>query len=322
MMTRALRFSFLLLTAGTLSGCVSVPHEGGSFEQSLTVTGPLDLEVNNGSGDVRISTGPAGQVQVRGEFEVNAAPWESTRRIAEQFKDSPPVEQQGNAIRIGRTRQMWRRVRVHFTIVVPADTHLRVVTGSGEVAVRGTRGPARLRSGSGAIEAEDLGGDAELRTGSGDIRLRKIAGRVRAGTGSGDLMFEEVGGELRAETGSGSIRVNRPAAAARVETGSGEIEIRGARADLAVHTGSGDLLVEGDPPPQAFWDIRTGSGDVRLNVPPSASFTLVARARHRRVEFGIPIEVTERSSREVRGRAGKGEARIVVDTSSGSLEIR
>jgi DUF4097 and DUF4098 domain-containing protein YvlB len=323
MSTRRLAFAWLLLfAAGISNGCVSVPHEGGTFEKSLTVTGPLALEIQNGSGDVRISTGPAGQVQVRGEFEVNAAPWESTHRIAEEFKNSPPIEQQGNSIRIGRTRELWRRVRVNYTIVVPADTELRAGTGSGDIIVRGPRGLARLRSGSGNIEAGDLGNEAEVETGSGDIRLNNIAGRVRAQTGSGDLTFEGVGGELRAETGSGNIRVNRPGGAVKAKTGSGEIEIRGAQADVAVQTGSGNLTVDGSPPPQAFWDIRTGSGDIRLNVPADASFTLVAHAREKRVDLGIPLEVTERSSRQLRGRAGKGEARIVVETSSGTVEIR
>jgi DUF4097 and DUF4098 domain-containing protein YvlB len=313
----------LLFAAGIWSGCtITVPHSGGTFDKTLTVTGPMTLEIRNSSGDVRISTGPAGQMQIHGEFEVNAAPWETTGRIAEEFKNSPPIEQQGNSIRIVRTRELFSRVSVNYTIVVPQDTELRATTGSGNIVVRGPRGVARLRAGSGDIEAGDLDNEAEAETGSGDIRLSNITGRVRARAGSGDLNLDSIGGEVRAETGSGNIRVNRPGGAVKAKTGSGDIDVRGARADIAVQTSSGSLTVEGDPPPQAFWDIRTSSGDIRLNVPSEASFTLVARMRSKRLDLGIPLEVTEKSSRELRGRAGKGEARVVVETSSGSLEIR
>lgn len=323
MSTRVARIGLLLLFAlGLLTGCVRVPVARGTFEKTLSVTGPLNLETNNGSGDVRISTGPPGQVHIRGEFEVHASPWESSSRAAEEFKNSPPIEQQGNFVRIGRERNQWRNVTVSYTIVVPAETELRASTGSGDLVVRGVRGLTRLRTGSGDTVAEDLGSDTEARAGSGDIQLTGVDGRADVETGSGDMVLDRVRGEIRVQTGSGNIRIMRAGGGVRAHTGSGDIEVRDAHGDLTIHTGSGNLEVEGNPPARAFWDLSTSSGEVQLDVPRDASFLFEAHTRADRLHCDLPIEITERSKREVRGRVGKGEARVVVETTSGNVIVR
>jgi DUF4097 and DUF4098 domain-containing protein YvlB len=303
------------------AGC-QVPVGEGTFERTLTVTGPVNLEVDSGSGDVRITAGAAGRVEVRGEFELYASPAADAERLIEEFKNNPPLEQQGNFIRVGRERRSGLSARVHYTIVVPAETELRATSGSGDLRIRGLRGPARLNAGSGDIVAEAIGGDVEARCGSGDIELRKIAGRAIAQAGSGDLVLEEIGGEARTNTGSGDVLVVRPEQGVRANTGSGTVGVREARGDLAIRTSSGEIQVDGNPGRGAFWDLRSSSGDVRIDVPANASLTLVARARSSRVETDRALEVSERSRRELRGRMGGGDARVVVESSSGHVVVR
>lgn len=314
--------SIAVLTLCASSACVSVPRGSGAFEKTLTVTGPLSLELQNGSGDVQISTGPAGQVRVRGEFEVFAAPWDNASRIIEDIEKSPPIDQQGNFIRIGRERDRWHNYRVNYSIVVPADTELRASTGSGDMTVRGIKGPARLTTGSGDLRVEDIGADLEARAGSGSINVRNVAGELDVNTGSGDVQLDTVAKDIRAETGSGEISVARPGGSVEASTGSGDVDVRGARGDLMVKTASGSLTLEGNPAPRTFWELRTSSGDIRLSVPPDASFTFVAHTRADNVDTGIPMEITERGKRELRGRVGKGDARVVVETTSGAVTIR
>lgn len=311
-----------ILTLSISSGCIQVPRGTGTFEKTLTVTGPLSLELQNGSGDVQISSGPAGQVRIQGEFEVFAAPWATTSRTIEEIQNSPPIEQQGNLIRIGHERDRWRNYRVNYVIVVPADTELRASTGSGNLTVRGLKGPVRLSTGSGDILGEDIGGDAEARAGSGDIHIRGVEGEVDADAGSGDVQLEAVTKDIRVGTGSGEVRVARPGGSVQASTGSGDVDVRGAQGDLTVKTASGSLTAEGNPAARAFWELRTSSGDIRLTVPSDASFTFVAHARADDIETNIPMEITERGRRELRGRVGKGDARIVVETTSGSVTVR
>jgi len=308
---------FAVLTAGCATGTV----EGGKFERTLRVDGPVRLEVEAGAGRVVIRSGSNTEVRVEGSFRVRPWAWQNADRILENFRKSPPVEQQGNLVRIRKDREP-PNLDVDYNIVVPHETELSVSLGSGELDVRDVRGPAALRAGSGNIKADAIGGDVTFRAGSGDLHLSNIRGAVRLETGSGDIWLENIQDEIRVSTGSGNVRIQQPGSRVTARTGSGDIEVRGAKSDLYITTGSGDLTAEGNPAPHAFWEVHARSGDVRLEVPSKASFTFFARTSSGDIEIQTPIEVTERSRRELRGRVGSGEARITVETSSGTIALR
>jgi DUF4097 and DUF4098 domain-containing protein YvlB len=310
----------ILLTALS-AGCATSTVEGGKFERTLRVDGPVRLEVEAGAGRVVIRSGSNTEVRVEGSFRVRPWAWQNADRILESFRKFPPVEQHGNFVRIGKDRERPNLV-VDYSIVVPQETELSVGLGSGELDVRDVRGPAGLQAGSGNVKADAIGGDVTFRAGSGDVRLSNIRGAVRLEAGSGDLWLENVQDEIRVTTGSGAVRIQQPGSRVTARTGSGDIEVRGAKSDLYVTTGSGDLTAEGSPAPHAFWEVRARSGDVRLEVPSNASFTFFARTRSGDIETQVPMEVTERSRRELRGRVGSGEARITVETTSGTISLR
>ena len=304
------------------AGCNKGPAGSGSFERTLTVTGAVRLELDNGSGDVRISTGPAGQVRIHGDFRLRPWPWENVRQRVEDLTRNPPIEQRGNLIRVGQDRYRLRHARVDYTISVPAETELRARTGSGGLEVRGVRGRAHLETGSGDITAETIGSDAEASTGSGAIHLSTIEGEVQASTGSGEIRLENIRGHIRLNTGSGDIEIRRPGGRVIARTGSGDIEASGVSGDLRISTGSGDLHLEGKPRAESYWDLDTGSGDVKIDVPEDASFRLHARTTSGDVETKIPLVIEEKTKHELRARTGKAEARIEVRTASGSIRVR
>lgn len=291
----------------------------GKFEKTLNVSGPARLELKNGSGDVTIQAGAAGQVRIRGEVHAREFFFGGDR--VEDYVNRPPIEQVGNIIRVGHERRSMRNVSINYTIEVPADTEVRASVGSGSTEIGGIRGAVSLTAGSGDIKVYQLGQNAEINTGSGDVEIRDVRGNLRAGTGSGDITVETVGGEVRASTGSGDIHVGQPGGRVTVKTGSGDMDIKGASADVRMSTGSGECRLEGNPSANSFWEVSTGSGDITLNVPDTASFRLHARSNNR-IETSIPLTVEEQSKKELRARAGKGEARIEVDTSSGRVVIR
>jgi len=310
-----------VLLAVVAAGCASVTVEGGKFQRTLRVDGPVRLEVEAGAGNVVIRSGSNTEVRVEGNFRAQSWPWQNAEQIMESFRKTPPVEQQGNFVRIGKAREPHNLV-VDYSIVVPQETELSAAVGSGELDVRDVRGPAGLRTGSGKIKAEAIGGDVTLRAGSGSVRLSNIRGAVRLETGSGNVELENIRDEIRITTGAGDVHIQQPGSSVTIRTGSGEIEVYGATSDLYITTASGNLTIQGNPAPRAFWEVRARSGDVRLGVPPSASFAFFARTTSGDIETQIPIEVTERSRRELRGRVGTGEARITVETSSGTIELR
>lgn len=305
-----------------VSACTAMPAGTGDFERTLSVTGPVRLELQNGSGSVQINAGEAGQVRIHGEVRVHAWSLENAQRQVAEIVKNPPIEQQGNLIRIGSETERMRSATVSYTIVVPVETELQTTVGSGRLDVRGVHGPAKLATGSGAINAENIREDVQATAGSGGIRLANVEGEVRATTGSGSITLNQIGGEVRAQTGSGRITIEEPGGRVTAKTGSGGVTVNGAAADLRASTGSGHVTIEGNPAPNCYWELHAGSGGVEIGVPVSASFRLYARASSGRIETGIPMVIEERSKRELRARIGSGAARVEVHSGSGSVQIR
>jgi DUF4097 and DUF4098 domain-containing protein YvlB len=315
-----------LMTAAGLcvfaAGCAMGPGETGSFERTLSVTGPLRLDLENGSGSVDIRAGEAGQVHIRGEVHVRGWSWRDARQQLEDIIAHPPIEQHGNLIHVGLNKFRMRMATISYRIVVPPETELQAATGSGSLEVRGIHGPARLIVGSGGVTAADIREDTQVTAGSGGVTLANIGGEVRILAGSGGITLSATHGDIRVTAGSGGITIAAPGGRINAKTGSGGITIGGAAADLRVATGSGSLEISGDPAPQSYWELHTGSGSIEIGVPASASFRLHAHSSSGSIDSGIPIVVEERTRRELRARAGGGEARIEAHSASGSIHIR
>ncbi len=324
-MTQTNRNVFLTIVAlsvSTISGCASRSGIEGSFDRQFAVNGPVSLELTGGKGDAHINTGPPGEVRIHGEVHVNAWSSDSGRRRLQQIETNPPISQEGSLIRIGGGKHGGGEVDVDYTIVVPQDTQLRSVAGSGDLEVRGIAGPANFTSGSGNVTASEINRDVQIVCGSGDVELSKIKGQVQVTTGSGDVSLDTMAGQIRVQTGSGSVEVTNPSQALEASTGSGEVTIKGASADIRVRTSSGDLDVEGNPDRTKYWDFHTVSGEVVLHVPPNASFRLYARSKSGDIDAAIPITMEGTAAKhELRARIGDGKARVEIQTSSGDISL-
>jgi hypothetical protein len=306
-----------------LAGC-RTSHTGieGSFDRRFTVSGPVTLELNNGSGDTRITTGPPGEVRIHGEFQVDSWSKQGGERQLQELESNPPVSQRGNLIHIGDASHRGSHDSVDYTIVVPSDAELRSTAGSGDVDVSGILGPANFTSGSGAVKASGIAGDVQTQTGSGDIELSDIKGHVQIATGSGDITLDAIHGDTRIRTGSGDIEMSHPGGALEADTGSGDIIVKDASRDLRLRASSGDITVDGNPASSNFWDIHTNSGEVVLDVPQSASFRLYAHSSSGDIDAAIPIVMEGTAAKhELRARIGDAKARVEIETSSGGISL-
>jgi DUF4097 and DUF4098 domain-containing protein YvlB len=312
----------MALAAASLAGCGSQTRALGTFDRTLSVNGPIHLELTTGSGDVHVTAGAAGAVRIHGEIHAQGWSAESAQKRMEEFTSNPPISQEGNLIRIGDAGPRMNEVSVDYTIAVPPDTELHCRTGSGGVEARGIQGPATLTSGSGDIFASAMGSDVQVATGSGDLQLGDIQGQLQVTTGSGDIQVNRVKGEARLRTGSGDISVTQPASSVEASSGSGDIEVKGATADLRLHSSSGQITVDGNPSPSNYWDFHTSSGDVSLHVPSDASFRLYARSNSGDIDAAIPVVMEGTADKhELRARIGDGKARVDIETSSGKIAL-
>lgn len=277
----------------------------GSFERTLKVNGPVELDVKTGAGRIEVRTGDASSVHVRGVIRATSGWGLSGEEKVSRLEANPPVEQDGNVIRIGRLREkaLSRNVSISYELIVPVKTSLRADTGSGEQSIRGLSGPVDVGTGSGNIAIANIGDDVKADTGSGDIRLVSIKGAVRA------------------DTGSGSIRGSDLAKGLWADTGSGTVEVRGLQGELRAGTGSGDIVAEGMPTSE--WRLDAGSGNIEVHLPARVGFTLYAHADSGRVKVDRPIAVQGTQSRnEVRGRMGGGGPLLDLRSGSGNIHIQ
>ena len=272
-MTAAVRFVSLAVCFVVVAGCdiVEVVAQSerarGSFERTLTVDGPVDLNVRSGSGGIQIRTGSGDRVQVIGKVSAGSSrdgldPAERVRKV----EAAPPITQQGNVIRIGDTNDdpTYRNISISYEIVVPANTRLDAQTGSGNQTIGSVNGAVRAQTGSGSIHIERTGGSLFAQTGSGNIDADAVGGDVRAQTGSGSVEVRQTTrGDVSVQTGSGSVRLSLPEDASYTldaQTGSGSIStahpltvqgqtrrnhltgtVRGGGNAVRVRTGSGSI---------------------------------------------------------------------------------
>ncbi len=312
----------IIVLAVVAGACTSGPGDSGSFDRTLIVTGPTQLELHNGSGHVEIRSGQAGQVRVHAEFSVWSFIFEDNHNQVQEVTAHPPVEQQGNVIRVGYQDDAIMRVRMDYTIYVPEDTEVRAQIGSGNLDVSDVQGPAVLRTGSGGIAARHIRNDTDVNSGSGGIALADISGRASAVTGSGTIELSRINGDIRASTGSGRIYLEQTPGRIDARTGSGGIEITGAADDMRATTSSGTIRIEGNPSPGSYWQVHTGSGSITLDVPSDASFRVHAVSRSSSISSDLPIIIEQQAKHEARGHIGGGAANVELETGSGGIHIR
>ena len=313
----------LLLAATITAGCGSQPSAEGSFDKTLTVSGPIRIELTNDSGESHVTAGPAGEVRIHGEIQVRAWSDKSGQQRVDDIQSHPPIIQDGSLVRIGASRLSSKDASIDYTITVPADTEIRATTGSGDLEVSGLKGPANFTSGSGDIKASAISGDVQAIAGSGGVKLSDIGGQVQVTAGSGDITLDHVKNDIRLQTGSGALEVTNPGGKLEANTGSGDITIRGGTNDIRIRTSSGDVTVDGNPGANNYWDFHTNSGDVVLQVPPDASFRLYARSSSGDIGAEIPLTMEGTSGKhEFQARVGDGKARVEVTSSSGDISLK
>jgi DUF4097 and DUF4098 domain-containing protein YvlB len=275
----------------TLAPAGAIAETQGSFQRTLQVSGPVELQVETGSGDLEIRGGSSNTVQVNGRIRVSR--WsDNAEEKVRRLQSNPPIEQNGNRILVGRIEDpdLKRNVSISYIIEVPQDTRLTASTGSGNEKIQSIRGPVQARSGSGDLMVSNISGGMDAQTGSGNMRLSNLQSGVRVRTGSGDIEADAIAGAFEGEAGSGNVRlVDTAAGDVRVGSGSGELTVRGVKGALDLRTGSGNVEVEGTP--AGNWRLSAGSGDIRLSLPQDASFDLDASSHSGEVTVNRPITV-------------------------------
>ncbi|HOC18972.1 MAG TPA: DUF4097 family beta strand repeat-containing protein [Vicinamibacterales bacterium] len=320
------RMLVLAIPAVAFSLAAAAPAKAqaqGSFERTLKVTGPVDLEIRSGSGSIRVTPGSGDTVKISARIRSGRSWFSSSAadRIRE-IEKNPPIAQSGNSIRVGgeTDRSLFRNISISYDVTVPSRTRLDARTGSGSVDVGDLEGAVEAHSGSGSLDIGRVAGPVVARTGSGSIDVRG-AQSLEARAGSGSIKVTGIAGAVTAHSGSGAVRVEHVGRGdLDVSSSSGHVTVTGVDGAARVSSSSGGVDVEGRP--SGPWDIHSSSGSIVLRVPKDAAFELDARVSSGGIDLSHPVTLSGRvDRRRVQGQVRGGGPLVAVRSSSGGITI-
>jgi len=316
--------------------------ESRTADRTLSVTAEVDLDVISNPGGVTITTGSAASVHVHavirpmyGEADLGLA--DANIRALEQ---NPPIEQQGNRIRVGYVgnRELLRGVSIHFDIETPRDTQIRAHTTSGGIRIDGIAGPVSADSSSGRIEISNVAADIVIRNSSGAVVVRSPGGRVSARNNSGGIQVIGAHGPVDVETTSGRTEVSEVRGDVRSRTHSGGISIDNATGTVVAnnHSGSIDVFQHTGPvqaetksgairiaqiSPAAI-TARTDSGPIKVDLAGGRGYMIDAQSDSGKVS-GPATSGAERIAKlhRLKGQIGEGGPLVDLDTRSSRISV-
>ena len=323
MTRRSFAISIALMSATViLAACSIGPAATGNFDRTLSVSGPIRIELNGTAGDVSITSGSNGKVHIHAEARASGFGLDSPQKRVDEVVTNPPIEQHGDVIRIGQELRKFRGVSISYVIEVPRDTEISSDVLSGSQSIHNVRGPLKIRSASGSIDVDHIEKQTQLSTLSGSILAANINDDLRANSASGSVVVSNIKGDVRISALSGSTQIKKPGGRVEASSASGSVDVQGANKDVRAHAMSGQIVVQGDPGSNSYWDLKTASGLVQLGVPKNANFHLAADAVSGSIKAEIPIVIEEQDKHSLRARVGNGGGRVEVHTMSGEIRVR
>lgn len=173
----------------------------GTFTRTLATEGPVELIVGDGStATLRVSNGRSGEVVVRGR--IHGFPRWGRGKVGERVRaleEDPPIELDGNAVRVGLLPWRIRRhLSFSYDIVVPPRSN--VVAYANMIRVEGLEGNLRASGDQVVVSAVD--GNVMVE-GAEHGKIEKVNGSVKVSTERGsNLSVNEVQGAARIYLGS------------------------------------------------------------------------------------------------------------------------
>jgi len=261
-------------------------------EKKFAVSGQATLALSTFDGSIEVRGWDRNEVMV--EVEKVGPDQKTVDRI--QVK----AAQEGNAITIDvpkpsplETTGMRRTPSANLVVSVPLKTAVSARSGDGSIEVRRVNGRLDLDTQDGGVRVEEIAGSLLVRTGDGSVDGRKVDGQAEIHTGDGSISLDGVLTGLTAETRDGSVEITaRP----------------GSRTD-------------------GEWDVTSGDGDVRVEVPKGFGAEVDARTGDGRVRVDTLMDAPDVRQQDpderdsVMGRLGGGGKALRLRTSSGSITV-
>ncbi|MCM3878525.1 MAG: DUF4097 domain-containing protein [Vicinamibacterales bacterium] len=283
------------------------------FARNFKVGAGAALLVSNVSGDIRVTAGGAGEIDVKATKRARSgSDAESKRRLANTQIE---VSATGNRVelRVESTPRTEGTGQVEFEITVPSDCTLDLHSISGDIFVTNVKGELRANAVSGDIRLDGTSRIASVKTISGDID-------ISGGGGDAAMTISTISGDLTATTLTArSLDINSVSGDSRISGFAGE--------RVSARSLSGEFDLGGSLAKGGRYDVESHSGDIRLMLADQPGFEIDANtfSGQIRIDFAVtvegPVRDRNRGPRSVRGTYGDRSATVRVQTFSGEISV-
>lgn len=300
--------------------CLTISGIGMAFAEPVDETRPASAEgrvvIDVERGDVRVAGWERATVQVVGWIDDGAQ---------EFIFDSTDEKTE---ILVRMPESWYRRTGGRATDIdvnVPHGSSVALEGVSTDLSVADIVGRVKAASVSGDVDVQRIEDDVFLSTVSGVIRFREVAGDLRAVSVSGDVGGHGFGGSAEVESVSGDIRVEEGGSELIAGSVSGRIiaglaDIAEARCDSV----SGDIEISGSLAADAYIEMETVSGDMRLRLGRLDNVLVDLESGgdiRNRLTAHKPRKSKYSNERHLRFTVGDADASIVAETMSGRITI-
>jgi len=350
-----LTLGFCLCSLLIVSGCDI--HMGdwsrAKYERTVQQQAPLGpgstVVAKTSFGSVTITGADVTDCNVVAQIRVQAPTEQEAREIAEQVKIK--LESVGQTLTVKAEKPPKKRRRsisISYDITVPKQTNIECDSSYGAIKLSNINGNVKGKTSSGSITAENIQGSAQLDTSYGSITCRNISGGdVKLKTSSGNIKLSNAScggcdvhtsyGSINADelkssllklhSSSGSINVTEASAdSADISTAYGRINCRQlTTTDLTAKSGSGniDVVCSDSTPAEIIANVVTSYGSIDFVTPPEFAGQVELATSYGSIRTDLPITISgEISKMKLTGTIGRGNGKLYLKTSSGSIRIR
>ena len=258
------------------------PPEGQDHDDTFTVDGPPQLEVDNFNGRVEVSGGgPEGSVRVRTEI---LNPDRTDYRLCHDGNTIPVEPNRKGKLGIFHFIRMDRGN--HIKVTIQTNPEVSIHTSNGRVELKNVEGTVNLHTSNGRITLADVKGEIEAHTSNSRIEAINVKGAVDLRTSNGKATIQESAGLFTAVTDNGSVQFD------------GEFESAGVNR------------------------FKTSNGSVKVRLRGELSLKLEASTSNGSAQCSQPLVQHGLSGKNhLIGTIGAGDASLTLQTSNGSISV-
>jgi DUF4097 and DUF4098 domain-containing protein YvlB len=313
------------------------------------------VDVENPRGDISITAGEGGNVQVEAHEVAYADSDAEARKIFDSEKATVKVA--GNAVQVYSSGH--NNGRVNLTLVIPKSAHVTINSGRGIVDAAGLGAGAVITARHGEVHLNTVQGSVQVHFTSdrgdlsahqmngdltadgryhdltltqvkgaisvngdlgGTVHMEDLSGPVHLHTPVTDMQFEQLPGDMTLD--DEDLRVTEAKGPVRVTTHSKNVELTQIYGDTFVEDRNGNISVSPAGPFGIEARSTSGEGNLEITLPPNASANINGSTRNGDIDSEYPLDVNGEQSKTVTGRIGAGAAKIVLSTDVGDLRIK